>query len=211
MSDATIDLGVPALGADGTAEIPPLASPTLEPTDPIEPPPTGSAAPEKKRRRRRTTKPAPEAAPVEVGPTPDDIARLSTAFGAGFAVVFDVLATARGPHWRVGAEPLKAMGDTWAVAWAPYMGGAGRYMPFVVAGLTTVGVVLPCVQEDRRLSQGGALAPRTQEVDMREVLALSKSAAQTDAPAPSASDAPGETPEVPIDPPKGRTRTKVTP
>lgn len=207
MSDATegtaVDLGVPSLGTNIVAEIPPLDAPTLEPETPSEPAPTT----ERKRRRRRTKAQMQAAAAPEptadVGPSAEDIARLSVAFGAAFSVVGNVLAMSRGEHWRFSDAETRALGDAWAPALAPYMGGTGKYMPFVLAGVTTVGVVLPRIQADNARALP---SPTVAVVPAIEVVTKSDLPPVATIPAPDAaqSETPGET-TIPIDPPPGRT------
>lgn len=204
---AAVDLGIPSLGTNAIADIPPLEAPTLEPNAPSELAPTT----ERKRRRRRTkaqmqAAAAPEPV-VDVGPSAEDIARLSVAFGAAFSVMGNVLAMSRGEHWRFTDAEIKALGDAWAPALAPYMGGAGKYMPFVLAGVTTVGVILPRVQADnsRALPPSPvALAPTI------EVVAKTDLPPVATIPAPDAAQAetPGEA-TIPIDPPPRRTARRT--
>lgn len=198
----TVDLGVPALSEGGAAEIPPLEAPTLEPATPLDPPPSDPSAPAKRKRKRRTKAEmaaAVEPAPVSAEPTPEDVARLATAFGAAFCVAFDILAVARGDHWRLAAGDQKALGETWAAAWAPYMGNAGKYMPFIVAGFTTVGVVMPKVQTDQQLQKRTALGAPV------ETFTKPDASLEVAPPAPDAATG-GAPAEIPIEPPKGRKR-----
>lgn len=203
----TIEIpGVPTLPPDGVADLPPLEAPGLEP-DPGTITPPAAGEPPKRRRRRRTAK-TPEPAPEPTGPSSEDVGRLAVALGAGFAVAGSIMAAARGAHWQLTPEEQETLGQVWAPALAPYMGGAGRYMPFVLATLTTVGVFLPRVQQDRTGVQNapapaGALPVESFTVPGKETAATATP--EPTAPVPGVGGA-GESP-IPIDPPAGRRRT----
>lgn len=203
----TIEIpGVPTLATEGIAELPPLEAPGLEPEPGTTAPPAGGEPP-KRRRRRRTSK-APEPTPEPAGPSSEDVGRLAVALGAGFAVAGSIMAAARGAHWQLTPEEQETLGQVWAPALAPYMGGAGRYMPFVLATLTTVGVFLPRVQQDRAGVQNAPVPTSALPVESFTVPGKETAATATPegmAPVPGVGGA-SESP-IPIDPPAGRRRT----
>lgn len=203
----TIEIpGVPTLGADGIADLPPLDAPMLEPEPGETAPP---AEPVKRRRRRRTSKTA-EPAPVDPGPNPEQLAHLSTALGAGFMVAGNVLAAARGAHWQVTADEQKMLGDVWAPALAPYMGGTGRYMPFILATITTVGVFLPRLQQDRAGVRGAPVPSSALPVESFTIPGSETAAAEPTAPAPAAVEPDGAG-IIPIEPPPAARRRTGSP
>lgn len=135
----------PELSGVGPVDLPPLGTPSESAS------PVNDGAPKRRRRRSRakTETPAEPATTDErPAPTPEELERLSSALGLGFKIGADLAAAARGAHWALRDEEVKALGDAWAHALAPYMGTAGKYMPFALAIVTTVGVALPRIQAD---------------------------------------------------------------
>lgn len=201
--------GLPNLSTDGIADLPPAAEPSEPATDgPTEP---GTDAPRKRRRRRGPNKSASAPAAEAATPSADEKRHLALAIGAAFGVAGDMLAAARGEHFRISEQEKDVLGTAWAEAVAPFMGTAGKWMPFVVAGVHTVGVFIPKVQADRIAHTPNADArqvttlPRPVEVvpmaDIRTAAEPGALHLET-APAPASLD---------IEPPKGRTRNNSRP
>jgi len=144
----TEEVFVPTLATTGTdaGDIPALPA-----EDPVE---TETATTEPRTRRKytkRARKPKVEAAPiVDPGPSAEEVEALGAAVGEAFGIVGRIAASRRGEHWALTDEEKSRVGKAWAVALAPYMSGAGKWAPFVIAGLATVGVVVPRLEEDGR-------------------------------------------------------------
>lgn len=162
---------LPALGIEQGA-----ATANIELPDPVTDGETepGDASPEQpvKRRRRRKAKAAPvpdEAQALADARTRED---LKHALGLTFGVTFDLIADARQcEFWRLAEPERDALGDAWATALAPYMGGLGKHMPMLSAVIVTAGVVIPRLKQD------------AQRATLRAAVAVP--AAQVEPPAPA--------------------------
>lgn len=113
-------------------------------------------APELGRKRRNKRKVAPEQPTAPIAPntpavTAAEVEVIAGAFALGFRVLFDAVASRRGQHWTLGEGEDRTLAIPWATALAPWLVSGSKYMPFAMAALATVGVVLPRIQHDARL------------------------------------------------------------
>ena len=146
--DETEVPGVPALALDPPTEPPAmLPGPQPEPTEE-----------EPKRRRRRK-----KAAPVE--PPPDGVSQAELdsceeALAFTFTVVGKVVAKRRGAHWELDKEEAATLGHLWTLALAPYLPKIGAAVPWATALVVTGTMIVPRIEEDRRLADAPPTGPQ---------------------------------------------------
>lgn len=150
-----------------SADLPPLASQAAA---------TESAAPAteppKKRRKRGPNKAKAATAPVETPVDPNaEKGALAQALAMGFTFGGKIAAASRGDHWLFSDDDARLLGAVWADALHPYMATVAPYMPFVTGVIVTAGVMMPKVQEDKRLTASRTLpiAPAAQPAPRAEV------------------------------------------
>lgn len=159
-----LEVAAPDLAAleSSIAPEPPATADSAEPGTPSQE--DGSAAPQlpPKRRRRRSRKPQEAESTAEPAPmSSQERATLSVALGTAFTIAASTVARVRGrDHWQITSEDAQRLGDVWADALAPYMSAGGKYMPFAIAALVTVDVVMPRLEADSQLDKLASAEPR---------------------------------------------------
>jgi hypothetical protein len=147
--DQTQVPGVPALVLDPPGESPPvLPGPQPEPEPETEP---------VKRRRRRKAKAEP--APAPEGVSEQDLANCQDALSKTFLIASKVVAKKRGDHWELNEKEADSLGEVWTVALAPYLPKIGAAVPWATALVVTGIMVMPRIEEDRRLAAGAPAGP----------------------------------------------------
>ena len=149
----------PMTGKPADIPVPSLGTP--EPSGPIPPPPfSGEIGGEPRQRRgRRTSKPGPEAPPqTDMPPASAEIPQenidaLASAISSAFSVVFEIVASIRGEHWKPDPKKMADIGASGAIAMAPHMNSAAKYMPLAIFGLNVAGAVLPPLRRDAELAK----------------------------------------------------------
>lgn len=92
----------------------------------------------------------PAASLAEAPPAPPpDPATLEAPLAATFGVIFDLLASFRGPHWALADEQKEQLGKCWAPVAAEHVPDLGAHAPLVSAVFVTAAVVLPRIKQDR--------------------------------------------------------------
>jgi hypothetical protein len=104
--------------------------------------------PVKRRRRYRRKTTEPDIA-EEVTMSEDERLAFAVALGVAFRSVGNIVASRRGPHWQFTEQEEALLGDQWATALAPFMGGSSKYVPLAMACIITAGTIVPRLERDR--------------------------------------------------------------
>ena len=119
-------------------------------------PPITEQLPPKRKRQRRSAGPSKmEQSPPQPQPqlaiSDEDKRFIADALTVGFGVTSEIIASRRGPHWKLTKDEAQRLGTVWAEPLAPILASNSKYVPWAIAALATVGVVTPRIQEDARL------------------------------------------------------------
>ena len=148
-------------------------------------------------RARRMGRPVPQAPPEEPAtptPSPEEIAQAAATMSAGFLLLSQFVAARRGQHWELSSGEAGALGEAWATALAPWLGGIGKAAPWATAIIVTVGTMAPRILKD------------ADQVSAGEVVAIEPPPAPApapDAPAPPVAPLAGGGPILPPKPRRG--------
>lgn len=134
-------------------ELPPFEP---DPGTPLTPPPEPPPEPEQRqlppRSRRRKTKPEEPTPKVEDVPpqaiSEEDKQALAGLLTTGFGVLFEIVASRRGEHWRLTRPEAERLGMAWGEPLAPLLARHSQYVPWAVALLATSGVLMPRLAVD---------------------------------------------------------------
>ena len=135
-------------------ELPPFEPDTKAPLEPPPPAPPTDLPPRRQRKAKAKTEPA-ATAPVQEAPpaqaSAEDKAAIAGLLTTSFGVVFEIIASQRGTHWRLSKEEATRTGNAWAEPLAPLLAENSKYVPWAVALLATFGIVAPRLKQDETL------------------------------------------------------------
>jgi len=89
-----------------------------------------------------------QAPATDGSPTPAEVAQWGATFALGFSFLARAVAGKRGKHWQLADDEAAQLGQAWATAAAPWLGGLGQASPFVSAAIVTLAIVAPRVLAD---------------------------------------------------------------